>query len=105
MRTKSFTFLYYGLVILLAFSCAPAKKQTYFLESPTGKTHIEKIEEYRLQPGDVVQIKVYSLTPTEFDFFGELSDIDFRTDPLLTGTVVGEDGSVILPAVGTVKIS
>jgi len=105
LRTRSFNFFYYGLLILIVFSCAPAKKQTYFLESPPGKSFTEKLEEYRLQPGDVVQIKVYSLTPGEFDFFRELSDVDFRLDPLLTGSVIGEDGSVILPAVGPVKIS
>jgi polysaccharide export outer membrane protein len=66
---------------------------------------MEKVSEYRLQPGDVIQIKVYSLTPGEFDFFSELSDIDFRTDPLLTGTVIGADGSVVIPAVGPVGIS
>jgi polysaccharide export outer membrane protein len=69
------------------------------------RAYSEKTTAYRLQPGDIVQIKVYSLTPGEFDFFEELSEIDLRTDPLLTGTLIGEDGTVILPAVGAVRVS
>ena len=87
------------------FSCAPAKKQTYFNETAHGRTYTENLSEYQLQPGDIVQIKVYSLTPGEFDFFRELSEIDFRVDPLLSGTLIGEDGTVVLPAVGPVRIS
>ena len=93
------------LLIGFIFSCAPARKQTYFNEAVQGRSYTEKLSEYRLQSGDIVQIKVYSLTPGEFDFFSELSEIDLRTDPLLTGTLIGEDGTVILPAVGAVKIS
>ncbi len=93
------------ILIGLIFSCAPARKQTYFNETTTGRTFTENISEYRLQPGDIVQIKVYSLTPGEFDFFSELSDIDLRTDPLLTGNLIGDDGTVVLPAVGAVRIS
>jgi len=93
------------LILGAVFSCAPARKQNYFYETTSGRTYTEKLSEYRLQSGDIVQIKVYSLTPGEFDFFSELSDIDLRTDPLLTGTLIGEDGTVILPAVGAVRIS
>ena len=87
------------------FSCAPARKQTYFDQTTVGKTFTENVTEYRLQAGDIVQIKVYSLTPGEFDFFKELSEIDFRVDPLLSGTLIGEDGTVVLPAVGPVRIT
>jgi polysaccharide export outer membrane protein len=93
------------LLIGFIFSCAPAKKQTYFHETTHGRTYTEQLSEYRLQSGDIVQIKVYSLTPGEFDFFRELSQIDFRVDPLLSGTLIGEDGTVVLPAVGPVRIS
>ncbi len=94
-----------ALIIGFIFSCAPAKKQTYFNETTHGRTYTENLSEYRLQAGDIVQIKVYSLTPGEFDFFRELSQIDFRVDPLLSGTLIGEDGTVVLPAVGPVRIS
>ena len=93
------------VIFVILFSCVPAKQQTYFHETTEGRNYTEKLSEYRLQSGDIVQIKVYSLTPGEFDFFSELSDIDLRTDPLLTGTLIGEDGTVVLPAVGSVRIS
>lgn len=97
-------FLPVGLAGMI-LSCAPAHKQTYFHEIASDYSYVEKIDEYRLQPGDIVQIRVYSLTPDDFDFFKDLSEIDLRTDPLLTGTLIGDDGSVILPAVGAVRIS
>lgn len=94
-----------AICIQVVISCAPAHKQTYFVDTPMDRAYTEKTTAYRLQPGDIVQIKVYSLTPGEFDFFEELSEIDLRTDPLLTGTLIGEDGTVILPAVGAVRVS
>ena len=103
---KSFlAFVSGALLIGFIFSCAPAHKQTYFNETTHGRTYTENQSEYRLQAGDIVQIKVYSLTPGEFDFFSELADIDFRMDPLLTGNLIGDDGTVILPAVGAVRIT
>lgn len=93
------------LVAYFISSCAPARKQTYFDQATSERSFIEHIAEYRLQPGDVVQIRVYSLTPGEFDFFQDLSEIDLRTDPLLTGTLIVADGTVILPAVGAVPIA
>jgi polysaccharide export outer membrane protein len=103
---KSYFLILASIVLMGAiFSCAPARKQTYFDQTTIGKTFTENISEYRLQSGDIIQIKVYSLTPGEFDFFRELAEIDFRVDPLLSGTLVGEDGTVILPAVGPVRVS
>lgn len=93
------------LIVWVISSCAPARKQTYFHEAPPEKSYLEKLSEYRLQSGDIVQIRVYSLTPDEFNFFKDFSAIDLRTDPLLTGTLIGDDGNVTLPAVGSVRVS
>lgn len=97
--------VFFGIGVLTFGGCAPAHKQTYFNDLIDGKSYIEKLDEYRLQHGDIIQIRVYSLTPDEFDFFRDLSEIDLRTDPLLTGTLIGEEGSVVLPAVGEVTVS
>jgi polysaccharide export outer membrane protein len=105
LDTRALLFVSSIFCLFVLFSCAPAKKQTYFQNTGPGTTYSEKVIEYRLQPGDVIQIKVYSLTPGEFDFFSELSDIELRTDPWLTGTLIGADGSVVLPAVGPIKIA
>ena len=86
--------------------CAPASKQTYFATRPIGKTYVEKVEEYKLQAGDVIQIRINSLTQPEFNFMGEASSqIDARIDPLLAGYPIADDGTVVIPAVGPVNIA
>ena len=107
LNTRSLSFVSSIFLVFVLFSCAPSKKQTYFLDEYAGTTYVEKLTEYRLQSGDIVKIKVYSLTPSEFDFFRDFNEMDIRgeRDPLLTGLLIGEDGTVILPAVGPVRIS
>ncbi len=91
-------------------SCAPASKQTYISTGATStlatgtNTHYEISEEYKLQPGDVIQIKVASLTPTEFDFFADAGNADIRVDPLLTGYLLDQNGRVTLPYIGSILL-
>lgn len=99
---------------ILMFACAPVAKQTYINQGlgyqydipvPSNLTPLqEKTSEYQLQPGDVVHIRVTSLTPTEFDFLDDKNDVDLRVDPLLTGYRVDNDGNVTLPFVGKLVV-
>lgn len=67
--------------------------------------------EYRLQPEDVISVKFYSLTPTEFDFFaiknGTTMYNQFQngTSVLVNGYLIDENGEVEFPVVGTVNVS
>jgi polysaccharide export outer membrane protein len=116
MLTKIVVFaLLLGGVLFSA--CVPVRKQTYLQERRNELQHYPKdtvvkrftAEEYiyKLQPGDVVSVRITSLTPEEWDFFqksnpgGQTS----QQDPLLTGYVLNKEGAIQLPVIGAVKIA
>ncbi len=93
--------------LVLVFSCAPAKKQTYLYNAiPSRPSHEEVLKEYRLQPGDVLRIEVVSLTDKEFDIFKDESSRQNsnREDPILSGYVVDSNGYISLPFVGDILV-
>ena len=106
------------LVCILAASCVPVRKQTYLQERPNELQHYPKdsvvkrftAEEYtyRLRPGDIVSVRITSLTPEEWDFFQKSNPGNAQgaqQDPLLTGYVIDEEGKIQLPVVGGVEIA
>jgi len=91
--------------LLIIFSCAPASKSTYLLNTIESKGYEEKVEEYKLQPGDLLRIDVVSLTEKEFDIFkDESTNNNNRQDPLLTGYLIDANGYLSLPFVGDVLV-
>jgi polysaccharide export outer membrane protein len=113
IRTLVFALL---LLSIVATSCVPVRKQTYLQERPNELQHYPKdtvikrftVEEYtyRLRPGDIVSVRITSLTPEEWDFFqkGNASSQTSMQDPLLTGYVISEEGTIQLPVVGPVNV-
>lgn len=69
--------------------------------------------EYKLQPEDIISIKVYSLTPQEYNFFtlkegqGNSATTQFQTgaSALVNGYLLDEEGMIEFPVVGKIKIS
>lgn len=102
---------------LFSTACVPVRKQTYLQERQRELQHYPKdtvvktfkIEEYiyRLRPGDVVSVKITSLTPDEWDFFQKSnpSNQSGQQDPLLSGFVINGEGDILLPIVGAIKIA
>ncbi len=101
--------------ILFICSCVPASKQillqgiseeSKLAEKGNFSRMVEEIDfQYRLQPGDVVSIKISSLTPSEFNFFSSLEDQqNERLDPLLTGFLIDKEGYIVLPHVGNIVV-
>ena len=109
-----------GVVIffLLATACVPIRRETYI-----GVPDLSSIEEnqvigayrqaqdyeYRLQPNDIVSVKVASSTASEFNFLSyqreqQMGDARFN-DPLLSGFDIGPDGTILLPVIGKVDIA
>jgi polysaccharide biosynthesis/export protein len=108
--------LLYIIFILLSAGCIPNKKIVYLqsenelkVDMPTDsliKQFTINNYEYKLQPGDVVSIKVSSLTNPNYSFFTS-TDKELNTgigDPQLNGFSLNEFGDVFLPAVGQVKL-
>ncbi|MDN5203016.1 polysaccharide biosynthesis/export family protein [Fulvivirgaceae bacterium BMA10] len=106
---------FFVFAAFLLSQCVPVRKQT-LLQSKTEENKlaenanfsrmIEEVDfEYRLQTGDIVTIRISSLTPDEFNPFLSLDDRQSEsTDPLLSGFLVDKEGYIILPHIGRVLV-
>ena len=91
------------------FSCVPRQKVVYVqneytFEDPGLDTvrmsyDIEPFE-FRLGSDDIIDIRITSITPTEYDFFS--SQKQENADPLLTGYKIDGNGNIQLPVLGDV---
>ncbi len=61
-------------------------------------------QEYRLQPDDIISIKISSLTPTEYNFFAETEREINEKNPLLSGFLIDQQGYIVLPVLGSIKV-
>ncbi|MDO7852505.1 polysaccharide biosynthesis/export family protein [Hymenobacter convexus] len=100
-----------GLVLL---SSCVAQRQLPYLQSPgystaTATAVANARPSYRIQPNDVLSIRVQSPQP-EFNELFNVTDARtamFGSDPgtmFLSGYSVGEDGQITLPTVGALKV-
>lgn len=104
------------LLILLSAACVPVRKQTYLQERSPELRHYPKdtvvksfqVGEYRygLQAGDILSVRISSLTDERYDFFRQASGTGGggQQDPLLTGFLIEPDGNIQLPVVGNVYL-
>src|SRR5690606_7130102 len=99
-------------IVIYAGSCVPNKKVVYLQEGVASRKIVSdsviksfpvKDFEYSLQPGDLLSIRISSLTPSEYNFFSETEQE--LSDPLLSGYLVDEDGNIEVPAVGLINVS
>jgi polysaccharide biosynthesis/export protein len=104
------------LGVLLVSACVPVRKQTYLQERTNELRDYPKdsvikrfsVEEYtyRLQPGDIISIRITSLTEDQWDFFQKANPTTGgQQDPLLSGYTISPEGTIQLPVVGDVKVS
>lgn len=108
------------LLLLALFSqCVPVRKQTYLQERPGELADYPKdiviksmqVEEYAytLQPGDILSVRISSLTPEEYDFFRQAGSTGASggtgEDPLLSGYLIDPDGTIELPVVGRIQLA
>lgn len=110
-----YRYLSFLLLLGIIASCVPVRKQTYLQERPgelrnypkdtvIKSLHVEEYE-YTLQPGDIISVRISSLTPEEYDFFRQAGSTGGGTqDPLLGGYLIEPDGTIELPVVGPVAV-
>jgi polysaccharide export outer membrane protein len=108
-------------VVLILSSCVPNKKYVY-LQKDDLKTEVVtdsvvrsytlKIDEYRIQPQDILFIRVESLTDEEFDFMTKLYPEQAQVgggggagSPVMRGFLVDEKGEIEFPVVGKIKFA
>jgi len=105
---KSLLLLFF--LSICVFSCIPHKKIIY-IQSPEEKplNIVERNEPvYRVQPGDVLSIKVHSLEPSISEFFNIApANMNVTTQaPLyLNGYSITDSGFVTVPLLGKIQVS
>lgn len=105
--------------VLIASACVPNRKITYLQYGDELKeredievnevvrTHPMKIEEYRIQPLDILLIQFESITNKEFDFFESLQPqgAGNANNQINNGIVVDAEGYVQYPMLGKVEVT
>ncbi|MBL3655392.1 polysaccharide biosynthesis/export family protein [Fulvivirga sediminis] len=113
--------LFYLSIALLITSCVPNKKLVYLQEKDELKhldeipkdsvlrTHQMDVQEYRIQPLDVLYINFESITDEEYDFFSKVNpnmdNIGGNSNINLRGVLVDVNGKIEYPVVGKVGVA
>lgn len=111
---------FFILVLIILISCVTNKKIQYLqkddvnadeliLDSVLRTYHLRKFE-YRIQPHDILSIRIRSLTKPEFDFFSMIDDQRIMgnlqgANAAVTGELVDENGEIQFPVIGKIKIA
>lgn len=93
--------------IIGVYSCVPIKERQYLQGDRLVELDYQtKYVEYRLKSEDILQIKVFTTTVAEFNWFAQAqSQLGGGGDPLLSGFIIDEQGNIELPVIGNVKIN
>ncbi|MCG8320877.1 MAG: polysaccharide biosynthesis/export family protein [Cytophagales bacterium] len=93
--------------IIGADSCVPIKERQYLQGDRLVELDYQtKYVEYRLKSEDILQIKVFTTTVAEFNWFAQAqTQLEGGGDPLLSGFIIDEQGNIELPVIGDVKIN
>jgi polysaccharide export outer membrane protein len=104
--------------IFLFSSCVPNRKIVYLQRDDVNKKNLPTdtilrtydldIQEYKIQPLDILSIRIESLTEEEFDFIAKLYPTqqggnNSGTNLLINGFLVDNNGEIEFPVVGKVK--
>ena len=98
------------IFLIFASSCYTIKKVTYLQSEENVLALPNNPIEYRVQPNDILNIRVQSLDPEQSAFFN-ISATENRTfnaneaSLFLSGYSVNQDGLISLPIVGELKVS
>jgi len=116
-----FWLFFLGAVVLLS-SCVSNRKYVYMQNHDVNKQHVPKDSvvrtyavdsfKYKIQPNDIISVRIKSLTDKEFDFFSEYAGSNQvnnlggnGANALLIGELVDEQGSIPFPVIGKVKVA
>ena len=112
--------LFFFAAVLFLGSCVPNRKYVYLQKDDLNKKNLPKdtvvrsynmnIREYKIQPLDILSIRIESLTEDEFDFMAKLYPTQQQGGAggamlQLSGFLVDNNGDIEFPIVGKVKFS
>ena len=102
---------------LVFSSCVPNRKVVYLQKDQELKEDVKldtvvrtydlRDYEYRIQPEDILSIRIESLTEEEFDIFQNQANdlINNANNVALAGYLVDGDGDIDLPVIGGVHVA
>lgn len=106
-----------AFICVVAFSCVPTKKVIYIQDTAKSRKPTKAEDEtklidsasleehvYKIRKGDILSIRVQSLSPEAFNFFDGNSESKTSKDPLLNGYLVDDSGNVTLPFVEPIAL-
>ena len=111
--------LFFLVVIILLSSCVSNRKYVYLQKGDLGinaqkntvvRNYAIDSFVYKVQPNDILSVKVKSLTDKEFDFFADYGgsnqsgNLSNSASALLIGELVDDEGNIPLPVLGSVKV-
>jgi polysaccharide export outer membrane protein len=104
--------IFWTFILSLFFSsCVPVKKQIYLqAEGDSIKSQFvnQKIFDYRLQPGNNLYVKVYSIDEKTYEFFnlgyGSSGNLYYDAAVYLNSYYLDKEGLVDLPFIGKVYL-
>lgn len=111
------------LLVLVLSSCVPNRKVTYLQQDDVSKKDMPRdtvvrsydlsIKEYKIQPLDILAIRIESLTPDDYDFISKLYPIvegngggsgsNSGAQNPINGFLVDNNGEIEFPVVGKLK--
>lgn len=114
--------LFYFIILLSAGACVPAKKLVYLQhENELNKKkeipryevlreHNMAVEEYRIQPLDMLHITFESITDESLDFFSKVTNQQNvggggQGANMLRGVMVDKSGNIEYPVVGKIHVA
>lgn len=115
-------FLLVGLVAALAFGCVPNRKIVYLQSEDLHKKDVVldsvvrvrplNIQEYRIQPLDILAIRIESLTDEDFDFVSRLyPNVQQQnaggnsSNQLINSFLVDNNGDLEFPVTGKIHLA
>jgi polysaccharide export outer membrane protein len=110
--------LFLVLAPLLFASCVPNKKIVFLQKDDLKRrkeipkdtilrSHTMDINEYHIQPLDILYVQFESLTSEEFDFFSKSTPRvagNVGANPALSGIIVDANGDIEYPVVGKISV-
>ncbi len=101
----------FSLILLLGTSCLTNKETVIFQNGPYKVNEptavLNEVPEYRIQPNDVLSIKVKTLDGATSDYMNVMPDGTMNLNAVATylnGYSVDKSGKIYLPSVGEIEI-
>ena len=95
-------------LIITLTSCA-SKKDVYYFQDINSNSHANSFQFLNIQPGDILDIQIKALNPESVLIFQRQSAVAQQQLQLqnraIDGYLVGENGTINLPIIGTVDTS